>query len=260
MPVEPSSEPDPIRRAFDLVRRAMFAFGPHRAAASAARKVFRLLGGAPAVAQVPEPPHPFDLAEGIDTGGDVPWGQLRSGDWSDPYITAYRPSTPSGVRSILDALPDKERCTFVDIGCGKGRVLAVAAEYPFKKVLGVEISPALFQAAVANANFLNARHPNRPGIEVFRADALEFPLPAGDLMISLFNPFYAAVLKRFVKRLEASLCEHRRTIWIIYVHPKFKQIIARSPEFTLITEGVWQLDEYDTLHGDLEPFCVWKSR
>lgn len=261
MAAERSRRAAPARRAFDLVRRALFAFGPRQAAASAAGKLSRLLHTAPpARGHTPQPPHPFDINEGIDAGGHIPWSGLRSGEWSDPYITAYLASAPSGMRSILDRLGEKEQCTFVDIGCGKGRVLAVASEYPFKKVVGVEISPDLFRAASTNAGILNARHPDRPRIEVVRADALQFPLPAGNLMVCLFNPFYGKVLKRFVSRLEAALTDPHRFIWIIYVHPRFRKIISRSPKFDLAMEGVWRLDDYDTAHGDLEPFCVWRSR
>jgi predicted RNA methylase len=33
--------------------------------------------------------------------------------------------------------------TFVDIGSGKGRALIIAAEYAFKRIIGVEYSPSL---------------------------------------------------------------------------------------------------------------------
>jgi len=40
--------------------------------------------------------------------------------------------------------------SFVDYGSGKGRVLLVASDYAFKKIVGVEFSKVLNDVAVAN--------------------------------------------------------------------------------------------------------------
>lgn len=50
----------------------------------------------------------------------------------------------SVLRQILDRLPlDFEEYTFIDLGSGKGRALLIASEYPFRAVVGVELSPKL---------------------------------------------------------------------------------------------------------------------
>ena len=46
-----------------------------------------------------------------------------------------------------DALGD---FTFIDLGSGKGRVLLMASDYPFKKIIGVEFMPELHRAAQEN--------------------------------------------------------------------------------------------------------------
>ena len=40
-----------------------------------------------------------------------------------------------------------DRDVFVEFGCGKGRVVHQAARRPFRRVVGVEISPVLAEAA-----------------------------------------------------------------------------------------------------------------
>src|SRR6476646_1262783 len=40
--------------------------------------------------------------------------------------------------------------TFIDLGCGKGRVLLMASDYPFQKIVGVEFMPDLVGAAQKN--------------------------------------------------------------------------------------------------------------
>jgi SAM-dependent methyltransferase len=61
-------------------------------------------------------------------------------------------ATPTWIyRHLVDSLEiDIRRFVFVDYGCGKGRVLALAAERPFLRVEGVELSQDLHRVAVRN--------------------------------------------------------------------------------------------------------------
>ena len=45
---------------------------------------------------------------------------------------------------------DKEQLVFVDLGSGKGRTLLLASEYPFRRIVGVELSPKLHRIAKTN--------------------------------------------------------------------------------------------------------------
>lgn len=47
---------------------------------------------------------------------------------------------------------------FVDIGCGKGRVLLVASSFPFRSIVGVELSKRVFE--IAEKNIRIYRTPN----------------------------------------------------------------------------------------------------
>ena len=51
---------------------------------------------------------------------------------------------------------DHSEFTFVDYGLGKGRVLMLAAEYPFKRIVGVEFSESLDRTARQNLTKLGA--------------------------------------------------------------------------------------------------------
>ena len=93
----------------------------------------------------------------------------------------------------------------LSVGSGKGRVLFVAAEYPFRKVIGVEFSNALHDDAVANLK--RYRFPKRrcADIEPVHADAREFEFPNDNLVIYLFNPFGEEVMEGMLANLERSL-------------------------------------------------------
>ena len=55
------------------------------------------------------------------------------------------------LRRILPAREVEPHDVFLDIGCGMGRaVYQAAANYPFKRVIGVELSHELTQAARRN--------------------------------------------------------------------------------------------------------------
>jgi len=80
------------------------------------------------------------------------------------------------VRRGLSALGDIRDYAFIDLGCGKGRVTTVASEFPFREVIGVELSTALAATARANAATVARRFPDRPQVTIAAANVVNFPL------------------------------------------------------------------------------------
>ncbi|MEA3004764.1 MAG: hypothetical protein QOI94_33, partial [Acidobacteriaceae bacterium] len=87
--------------------------------------------------------HPIDRMYGIDTSGVVPVENIHPDQSLHSQIIAYVGSQPSIVRRALSALGDIRDYVFVDLGCGKGRATTVSSEFPFRAVIGVELSAAL---------------------------------------------------------------------------------------------------------------------
>ncbi len=106
--------------------------------------------------------HPFDERFGVDTSGLV--YELPSGHQHDPYNNGYFAVAPSVFHSVMQALRDRlgldyRRFSFVDVGSGKGRALLLALDYPFREIIGVELSPELDRVARANiARYTGARY------------------------------------------------------------------------------------------------------
>ncbi len=70
----------------------------------------------------------------------------------------------------------------MDLGCGKGRTLLVGAEYPFRAITGVELSP--FSARIATDNIeRNGRRSQTKctAIDVHCENAVNFTVPEGNL-------------------------------------------------------------------------------
>jgi len=76
----------------------------------------------------------------------------------------------------------------------------LASAYPFRQVIGVEISPALHEIARDNLGAFVGRKLCRD-VRLVRADAATFSLPRGNLIAYLYNPFRGAVLDAVVERL-----------------------------------------------------------
>lgn len=171
---------------------------------------------APPQSPVRSSPHPFDLENGTDTGGWISGGDLAASTLSAIYSTIYLGIAPSAMRTALAASPiPPGESTFVDIGCGKGRALLIAAEFPFRRLFGVELAPEL--CAIANANIaLNPDWQSR--ISVINGDACTFVYPEGPLFIFLYTPFLLPVVRRFQANLEGQLRRSPRPAYLLYAN------------------------------------------
>ena len=158
----------------------------------------------------PVPTHPFDLEHGVDTSGLLFADQLASGHPNDDHINAYWGTPPSGFRGILDYWQDAlagtpyrvQDYTFLDIGCGKGRVLMMASETPFQRIVGVELSPPLTAIAQTNMARWSAEPPAWcSNIDVLNVDALAAPIPDSPVVLYIYNSFNLYVMLPLLERL-----------------------------------------------------------
>jgi hypothetical protein len=116
--------------------------------------------------------------------------------------------------------------TFIDLGSGKGRVLLMASDYPFKRIIGVEFMPGLNRAAQKNiAGYSNDRQQCRQ-LETLCMDARDFDFPAGPLVVYMFNPFFAAAFAQVLKNLRYSVEQSPRPVYIAYRFTEFESLLA----------------------------------
>ena len=102
---------------------------------------------------LPTAEHEFDRQYGVDTSGLVWSVDLKTGSPNDAWNTAYYGIGPSVFHHVMAQVlePLQRTATFIDLGCGKGRAVLLASQYPFAQVIGVEIAPQLHRIAVENA-------------------------------------------------------------------------------------------------------------
>jgi SAM-dependent methyltransferase len=159
------------------------------------------------------------------TSGTVGWRERLLGVFHSPY----QPTDAALFQEMMASLPiDFSEFTFVDLGSGKGRTLLMASEYPFRRIVGVEILKELHRAAEENIASYQSTTQHCRQIESICADACEFELPEGPLLLYLFNPLPEAGLNQMLKNLEESLHRHPRAVYVLYQNPLLERVLEES--------------------------------
>jgi|KBSSwiS6_1023812.scaffolds.fasta_scaffold01060_2 SAM-dependent methyltransferase len=112
-----------------------------------------------------------------------------------------------------------EEKSIVDVGCGKGRVLAVAAYFGFTKITGVDFAKELCEKAEKNMRQIK---PNFPDLQykIIWDNILNYSLDVNDRVFFLFNPFEKEIMEPFLDKIEQSVKQSPRTIYFLYANPQ----------------------------------------
>ena len=218
--------------------------------------------------------HPFDERFGVETSGLI--YELPSGHAHDVYNNGYFAVAPSVFHAVMRLLLERlhleyERFRFVDVGSGKGRALLLASDYPFREVIGVELSPELDRVARANvARYAAATTPEpraqgnrRPPVISIQGDATEFLWPPGPLVVYMWNAFTSPVMERVFQNLEASLAEQPRELYLVYIHPELESVLAGLPWLIRLWRHEFPMSEEDyeawAFPNRAEVFAVYRA-
>jgi hypothetical protein len=116
------------------------------------------------------------------------------------------------VRAAFDLVPPTLRATsFLDVGCGDGRVLREALDAGFAHVIGRELDPELADRARALVGAAG---------DVDAGDALASPLSDDVGVAFLNNPFDGPLVARFADLLADSLRRRPRPLLVLYLNPR----------------------------------------
>jgi SAM-dependent methyltransferase len=169
------------------------------------------------------------------TSGAVRWRDRLLG----VFHSAYQPTERELFQEMVDALQrhttiDFREFTFIDLGSGKGRTLLMASDYPFRRILGVELLPSLNQIAQQNVKQYHSESQKCFAMESICADATNVLLPEDALVVYLFNPFPETGLRRAVANLDKSLSAHPRPLYVLYHNPQLESVVTESGRFKKI--------------------------
>jgi len=155
--------------------------------------------------------HPFDEEFAVRTSGLVAGRHLKSGHLHDRHATAYYGVAPSVFQTLMKRWQRSrpgcalEEISFIDVGAGMGRAMLLAAELPFRQVVGVELNLTLARIARRNLALWRASERARAPMKIICGDAVEFRLPQGPCLAFLFNPFAAPVMRRLLAAWKRAL-------------------------------------------------------
>jgi SAM-dependent methyltransferase len=168
----------------------------------------------------------FDWDYRVDTtSATVGWRDRLLGTFHSPY----QPTEPALFQEMLGCLEiDFREFTFIDLGSGKGRVLLMAAAYPFRRVVGVELLPELHRVAEENIRKYKSDAQRCFAVQSVCGDAREFLFPPGPTVLYLFNPVPEAGLEQVVANLERSLRENPHPVYVLYHNPLLEHVLSRS--------------------------------
>ena len=187
--------------------------------------------------------HPFDTEYGVRTSGLVAGRHLKSGHRHDRHATAYYGVAPSVFRSLVRRWKRTrpttpiEEFAFVDLGAGMGRAMLLAAEMPFREVVGVELNLTLTRIARRNLAVWRAAHRTKTATRIYCADASAFKLPACPCLIFLFNPFGATVMRRLLTRIAATFSGRRNQLDLLYVNNEQEAVFESQSGFRRLFLG-----------------------
>jgi SAM-dependent methyltransferase len=139
------------------------------------------------------------------------------------HASIYQPVNYYTAEMLMNKLDNNDVTgAFLDIGCGKGRMLAIAASYGFSNIIGIDFSAQLCHEAIGQASLIEDKV-RGVSITVECEDARTYEIPKEVSVIFMFNPFDDLVMNDFLVRVRQTLKENPRKLKILYANPVCRQ-------------------------------------
>lgn len=160
-------------------------------------------------------PDRFDRKYGTDTGGVL---MMRQDERPEPgQMVRSLPTHPKVLRYILKSLEiDYRNFVFVDFGCGKGRALLCASDFPFARIVGVEWSMDLHRICARNLELYRSPRQNCFDIEVRCMNVLDYEFPALPTVLYMYNPFGPKITTHVFENACKSVAAAPRRFLVIF--------------------------------------------
>ena len=161
----------------------------------------------------------FDLFYNVET-------QLRNGE-SSKLNNHYAPTYYSVIKESFRSIKDRNKLTFIDVGCGKGKVLLVASDFGFKEIIGIELSKKLLITCKINLNNYKKLKVKKKSIKLININATKYKI-TNENVFYFFDPFSKIILDNFLKKILESFKKNKRKIYIIFANPPKQNKLLNS--------------------------------
>ena len=161
------------------------------------------------------------------TFAPVPLKRLYIGNADIKASSPYEAVNFYMLEKLLKAFRDmSSETSIVDLGCGKGRAMVVAAHFGFKKLVGIDFANELCLEAARNMERTKLSI-NDIEWKVIHANVLDYSIEPGDAVFFMFNPFAENTVSTFLDKLEASYAQHPRKTWFLYASPQHAAVLEK---------------------------------
>ena len=144
---------------------------------------------------------------------------------------------------VFNLLPTQLKSKpLIDYGCGKGRALFVAEQCGFTNLIGVDIAKELIENAKAN-QLIYSKKNNESTFSFLFEDATKYQIPNDAEVFYFFNPFGENILQLVINNIKESLKQNPRTIYCIYLNPKYKEVFEFNGFKVFTTLKSWRYVE-----------------
>ncbi len=181
----------------------------------------------------------FDVRYGTDTRSWASLDNLAIGSVNKQRGEMYQPTLAGPLARLFRALALPNDSVLVDLGCGKARVLLVAAQAGVPVVRGVEFSPELCRIARRNCAIFAQKTGVAATFEVVEADVVDYAIRPDESVFFLYNPFDGAVLRQVLANISASQRVHPRPLWIIYRNAVHSALLDGAAGFVRLRDYVF---------------------
>jgi hypothetical protein len=179
-----------------------------------------------------------ERAEGFDARFGTDTAAPFLGRDQKPATHFYVPTTASLIYEILNSIPlQLNKFAFVDMGSGKGRALLVASEFPFAKIVGLELSRHLHQIAEENVKRYRPASQQCTAFQLHCMNVVDYDFGQEPLVLFLADPFGRETVRSVVANLEASLSATPREAFVVYIYPQFEDLLRSSRFLRKVREG-----------------------
>jgi len=187
----------------------------------------------------------WELRLGISTRG------LHFSELSDNEHIHYGTQSYTETVAVLKALRLDLNDVFVDLGCGKGRVICLAARHLLREVIGVEHSAYLCE--IARRNSLRVRGRRSP-IKIQEIGAESFDYTIGTVFY-MFHSFGPKTLASVLERMYQGLRSNPRRLRLVYSNPRNEHIVSQVG--WLERCQLWTKETHDAVQ---ESVSFWRSK
>jgi len=158
----------------------------------------------------------FDAAHGTETYLRLDVRVTEEADRADA-VWGYGAVNHDFFREIFRAIPmSLKPFAFVDVGSGKGAAVLMAGEFPFRRLIGLELTPELIDIARINVQKFNASTGAALDPQWVHCDFFKWPLPDEPLLFFFNNPFPEQITLEALVALESAVVAHRHPVLLVF--------------------------------------------